>query len=212
MAIFTRYARVLEADGSPMPVRSALVEINPDAGRDPGPARKATWTRTPDSASPGTSNMASASAPTAEAEVLFSAKNTSFDGLQRAGVVVGRQGQGPAQTPRRAGPGLESGDGPAHHRLGGHAAPDPLPGPPSGAAGWAKRPASCSAWERSGRRRPARSPTGCTHWPSASGGRTRRTPYNILVTSLAAIQAEAARLAAGVPEQTGFGFSAGEAS
>ena len=28
MVIFTRYARVLEADGSPMPVRSALVEIN----------------------------------------------------------------------------------------------------------------------------------------------------------------------------------------
>ena len=27
-AIFTRYARVLEADGSPMPVRAALVEIN----------------------------------------------------------------------------------------------------------------------------------------------------------------------------------------
>ena len=28
MAIYTRYARVLEADGSPMPVRAALVELN----------------------------------------------------------------------------------------------------------------------------------------------------------------------------------------
>ena len=36
--------------------------------------------------------------------------------------------------------------------------------------------------------------------------------YNILVTSWPQIQAEAARLAAGVPQQTGFGFPAGEAS
>ena len=85
----------------------------------------------------------------------------------------GRQGQGPAHAPRRTGPGLESGDGPAHHRLGRRAAPDPLP---DRRAGWLRRPASCSAWERSGRRRPARSPTGCTRWPSAIGRRTRCTP------------------------------------
>ncbi len=36
--------------------------------------------------------------------------------------------------------------------------------------------------------------------------------YNILVTSWPQIQAEAARLAAGVPEQAGFGFSGGDAS
>ena len=35
--------------------------------------------------------------------------------------------------------------------------------------------------------------------------------YNILVTSWPQIQAEAARLAAGVPEQAGFGFSGGDA-
>ena len=36
--------------------------------------------------------------------------------------------------------------------------------------------------------------------------------YNILVTSWPQIQAESARLAAGEPEQAGFGFSGGEAS
>ena len=35
---------------------------------------------------------------------------------------------------------------------------------------------------------------------------------NILVMSWSQIQMETARLAAGVPEQTGFGFSGGEAS
>ena len=35
--------------------------------------------------------------------------------------------------------------------------------------------------------------------------------YNILVTSWPQIRTEAARLAACVPEQTGFGFSGGEA-
>ena len=34
--------------------------------------------------------------------------------------------------------------------------------------------------------------------------------YNILVTSWPQIQTEAGRLAAGVPEQAGFGFSPGE--
>ena len=36
--------------------------------------------------------------------------------------------------------------------------------------------------------------------------------YNILVTSWPQIQAESARLAAGEPEQAGFGFSEGEVS
>ena len=50
-----------------------------------------------------------------EAEVLFSAKNTSFEGLRARRGARGGQGQGPAHAPRRAGPGLEPGDGPAHH-------------------------------------------------------------------------------------------------
>ena len=38
MAVFTRSARVLEADGSPMSVRSALVEINRTLDETPGPS------------------------------------------------------------------------------------------------------------------------------------------------------------------------------
>ena len=65
MAIFTRYAQVLEADGSPMPVRSALVEIN--RMLDETLARQE-GDLDPDTrfCASGTSNTASASAPTAK--------------------------------------------------------------------------------------------------------------------------------------------------
>ena len=92
MAIYTRYARVLEADGSPMPVRSALVEINrmldetlarQEGDLDPDTRFCVAWYE-----QYGVGERAYG-----EAEVLFSAKNTSFEGLQRVGVVVGGKGK-----------------------------------------------------------------------------------------------------------------------
>ena len=92
MAIFTRYARVLEADGSPMPVRSALVEINrmldetlarQEGDLDPDTRFCVAWYE----------QYGLGERAYGEAEVLFSAKNTSFEGLQRAGVVVGGKGK-----------------------------------------------------------------------------------------------------------------------
>ena len=92
MAIFTRYARVLEADGSPMPVRSALVEINrmldetlarQEGDLDPDTRFCVAWYE----------QYGMGERAYGEAEVLFSAKNTSFEGLQRAGVVVGGKGK-----------------------------------------------------------------------------------------------------------------------
>ena len=92
MAIFTRYARVLEADGSPMSVRAALVEINrtldetlawQEGDLDPDTRFCVAWYE----------QYGAGEHPYGEAEVLFSAKNTSFEGLQRAGVVVGGKGK-----------------------------------------------------------------------------------------------------------------------
>ena len=59
----------------------------------PWPGRKATWTRTPVSACAWYEQYGAGERAYGEAEVLFSAKNTSFEGLQRAGVVVGGKGK-----------------------------------------------------------------------------------------------------------------------
>ena len=76
--------------------------------------------------------------------------------------------------------------------------------------GVARRPASCLAWERTEK------PRALAYRLYSLAERKRLTDEahacNILVTSWPQIQMEAARLAAGVPEQTGFGFSGGEIS
>ena len=92
MGVFSRYAKVVEADGSPMTVKAALTTINQildeslseqetefdgdtrwavawfdDAGFEPGPYGRA--------------------------ETLSKAKNTSIDGLVRAGMLESRAGK-----------------------------------------------------------------------------------------------------------------------
>ncbi len=92
MAVFSRYAGVLEADGTPMPVRQALIEINrvldetlaeTEGDLDADTRFCTAWFEQYgfDERSFG------------EAEVLFTAKNTSFAGLDRAGVLVGASGK-----------------------------------------------------------------------------------------------------------------------
>ena len=92
MAVFSRNARVLEASGKPVPVRDALAEINRVLDRtlaeaegdlDPETRFCVAWFE----------QYGTAERPYGEAEVLFTAKNTSFDSLKKAGVVAGRDGR-----------------------------------------------------------------------------------------------------------------------
>ena len=92
MAVFSRYARVLEADGGPMPVRAALAEINrvldetlaaAEGEMDVDTRFCVAWFE----------QYGTAERAYGEAEVLFTAKNTSFAGLEEAGVIVGGGGK-----------------------------------------------------------------------------------------------------------------------
>ncbi len=92
MAVFSRYGGVLEADGTPMPVRQALIEINrvldetlaeTEGDLDADTRFCTAWFE----------QFGFDERPFGEAEVLFTAKNTSFAGLDRAGVLVGASGK-----------------------------------------------------------------------------------------------------------------------
>ena len=92
MAVFSRYARVLEADGAPMGVRAALAEINrvldktlaaAEGEMDADTRFCVAWFE----------QYGAAERAYGEAEVLFIAKNTSFAGLEEAGVIVGGGGK-----------------------------------------------------------------------------------------------------------------------
>ena len=209
MAIFTRSARVLEADGSPMSVRSALVEINrtldetlarQEGDLDPDTRFCVAWYE-----QYGTGERAYG-----EAEVLFSAKNTSFEGLQRAGVVVG--GKGKVRLRRRDE--LDPDWNPATDRRitdweGAQHLTRSLTAERGGGVAEAARLVLGMGAERADKAR------ALAYRLYSLAERKRWTEeahaYNILVTSWPQIRTEAARLAAGVPEQTGFGFSGGEA-
>ena len=209
MAIFTRSARVLEADGSPMSVRSALVEINrtldetlarQEGDLDPDTRFCVAWYE----------QYGAGERPYGEAEVLFSAKNTSFEGLQRAGVVVG--GKGKVRLRRRDE--LDPDWNPATDRRltdweGAQHLTRSLTAERGGGVAEAARLVLGMGAERADKAR------ALAYRLYSLAERKRWTEeahaYNILVTSWPQIQTEAARLAAGVPEQTGFGFSGGEA-
>jgi putative DNA methylase len=92
MAVFSRYAKVLEADGSAMTVRSALALINQaldeilaeqEGDFDPDTRFAVTWFE----------QRGMTEGPFGEAEVLAKAKNTSPRGLEAAGVLVSRGGK-----------------------------------------------------------------------------------------------------------------------
>ena len=92
MAVFSRYAQVLEADGAAMPVRQALIEINRvldetlaerEGDMDADTRFCVAWFE----------QYGTAERAYGEAEVLFTAKNTSFDGLHRAGIIAGKNGR-----------------------------------------------------------------------------------------------------------------------
>ena len=92
MAVFSRFAHVLEADGEPMPVGRALAEINrvldetlneTEGNVDSDTGFCVAWFE----------QYGMEERPYGEAEVLFTAKNTSFEGLEHAGVLVGGSGK-----------------------------------------------------------------------------------------------------------------------
>ena len=209
MAIFTRSARVLEADGSPMSVRSALVEINrtldetlarQEGDLDPDTRFCVAWYE----------QYGTGERPYGEAEVLFSAKNTSFEGLQRAGVVVG--GKGKVRLRRRDE--LDPDWNPAtDHRItdweGAQHLTRSLTAERGGGVAEAARLVLGMGAERADKAR------ALAYRLYSLAERKRWTDeahaYNILVTSWPQIRTEAARLAVGVPEQAGFDLPGGAA-
>jgi putative DNA methylase len=92
MAVFTRYAKVLESDGSPMTVRTALGLINQSLdevlaeqeGEFDGDTRWAlAWFE----------QFGMDDGPFGDAETLSKAKNTAVNALVDAGIVVARAGK-----------------------------------------------------------------------------------------------------------------------
>jgi len=92
MAIYTRYSRILEADGSSMSVRAALAEINrtldevlaeQEGEFDADTGWAVAWF----------DQYGFNAGPYGEAEVLCKAKNTSVDGLEEAGIVAAKAGR-----------------------------------------------------------------------------------------------------------------------
>ena len=92
MAVFSRYSHVFESDGSATSVRQALVEINRVVDEvdaqvvgevDTDTRFCVAWFE----------QFGMEARPYGEAEVMFTAKNTSFEGLERAGVLVGGEGK-----------------------------------------------------------------------------------------------------------------------
>jgi putative DNA methylase len=92
MAIFSRYNKVVEADGSPMKVRTALALINEaldeilaeqEGELDACSRWAVAWF----------SDYGTGEGPFGRADDLSRAKNTSVDGLQRAGIVYAKAGK-----------------------------------------------------------------------------------------------------------------------
>ena len=208
MAIFTRFSQVLEADGSPMSVRSALVEINrildETLERQEGDMDADTRFCVAWYGQFGTGERAYG-----EAEVLFNAKNTSFDGLQDAGVVVG--GKGRVRLTRREE--MAADWNPAtDQRLSDWKGTQHLTRSLTGERGGGVEEAARLVHAMgAGRAEKVRALAYRLYsLADRKGWADEARAYNILVTSWPQIQTEAGRLAAGAPEQVDFGFSPGD--
>jgi len=92
MAVFTSYSKVLEADGAPMTVRTALALINQvldeymaeqEGEYDSDTRWAVAWFE----------QYGMAAGPYGDAETLSKAKNTSVGGLAQSGILIARAGQ-----------------------------------------------------------------------------------------------------------------------
>ena len=117
MAVFTRYAKVIESDGSPMTVRTALGIINQSLdevlaeqeGEFDGDTRWAlAWFE----------QFGMDEGPFGDAETLSKAKNTAVNGLVEAGIIKAHARQSAARQTRRTARRLEPRHRQTAHRLG----------------------------------------------------------------------------------------------
>ena len=90
--VFSRFARVVEADGTDMPVRRALVLIN-DVVSEILDGAEAEFDADTRFAFTWYSQYGYDPAPFGDADVLAKSKNTSVEGVQDAGIVTVRDGQ-----------------------------------------------------------------------------------------------------------------------
>ena len=210
MSILTRYGQVLEADGSPMSVRSALIEINrmldetlaeQEGDLDADTRFCVAWYE----------QYGMSERPYGEAEVLFNAKNTSFEGLRRAGVIAGGEGKvrimgrdelDPAWDPARD-QRFTDWEGAQHLTRA-------LSAERGGGVAEAARLVIAMGTERAEKGR------ALAYRLYALADRRRwadeAQAYNVLVTSWPQIQAEAARLTADAAEQADLRFATEERS
>ena len=124
MAVYTRYAKVLDAEGKPLSVREALALINQTL--DEGwPSRKAISTPIRAGRWRGSSSTGFAEGEYGMAETLSKAKNTSVAGMVEAGILESKRGKVRLLQARRTARRLGPGHGPATHRMGDGAPVDP---------------------------------------------------------------------------------------
>jgi putative DNA methylase len=124
MAVFSRFAKVVEANGDPMRVRTALALINQvldevSAEQEGEFDEDTRW------AIAWYADHGMDDGPFGRADDLSRAKNVSVDGLVRAGLREVWRRQGPTTGSERVGPELGPDQGQPSHRLGGHAASRP---------------------------------------------------------------------------------------
>ena len=126
MAVYTRYAKVLDAQGNPVSVRDALALINhtldevlaEQEGEFDADTRWAlAWFE----------QQGFAAGEYGVAETLSTAKNTSVAGMVEAGILESRAGAGAAAPPRGAARRLGPGLGPPASRLGSRPPPRARP-------------------------------------------------------------------------------------
>ena len=170
MAVYTRYAKVLDAEGKPLTVREALALINQTldealAEQEGDFDADSRW------ALAWFEQSGFAEGEYGVAETLSKSKNTSVAGMVEAGILASKARQGAAAQARRAARRLGPGHRPAPHRLGDGAPPDPRAR--SGGEGAA---ASSSPSSAARPRSPASWPIASTRSASARSARQRRSP------------------------------------
>jgi hypothetical protein len=183
MAVYTRYAKVLDAEGKPLSVREALALINQtldealaeqEGDFDADSRWALTWFE----------QSGFAEGEYGVAEQLSKSKNTSVAGMVEAGILESKRGKVRCSTrgaARRLGPG----DRPAPHRVGDRAPPDPRARERRRRRGGRLSPNSArppSSAPRP-RNRAANWPTASTRSASARSARPKALAYNGLVQS-----------------------------
>ena len=156
MAVFSRNARLLEANGKPMPVRDALAEINrvlnetlaeAEGDMDAETRFCVAWFE----------QYGTAERPYGEAEVLCTAKNTPSTAWRKPASSPGApEGCGSSAATNSTPTGTRRAT--AASSIGNAPSTWCARSPPRPAAAWPKPPASSTPWGSSARRRPARSP------------------------------------------------------